>query len=144
VCERRYRDHDRWHNLRPDATGEYQAAEQRVRFWLEWDRATMGMRDLVAKFRTYAHNAASGEWYREQGVLPLLLVVAPGKAQEMRITRIASVFLKDTPALAIATTTATRLADQGPLAAIWYRVPTTYQQTNMVPRSRFYGASFPL
>ncbi len=143
VCERRYRDHDHWHNLRPDAMGEYQAGEQRVRFWLEWDRATMGTRDLVNKFSTYAHYAASREWYREPGGLPLLLVVAPAKAQEMRIARIASVFLKDTPALAIATTTATRLVEQGPLAAIWYQVPTTDQQTDRVPRSRWYNASSP-
>ncbi len=143
VCERRYRDHDRWHNLRPDAMGEYQVGEQRVRFWLEWDRATMGTRDLVAKFSTYAHYVASREWYREQGGLPLLLVVAPGQAQEMRIARIASVLLTSTPALAIATTTATRLAEQGPLAVIWYRVPRTTQQTDMVPRSRWYNASSP-
>ena len=58
LCERRYRDHDRWHNLRPDAMGDYQAGEQQVRFWLEWDRATMGTRDLVTKFSTYAHYAA--------------------------------------------------------------------------------------
>jgi hypothetical protein len=143
VCERRYRDHDRWHNLRPDAMGEYQAGEQRVRFWLEWDRATMGTRDLVAKFSTYAHYVASREWYREPGGLPLLLVVAPAKAQERRIARIASVLLRETPALAIATTTATRLAEQGPIAAIWYRVPTTDQQTDMLPRSRWYNASSP-
>jgi len=144
VCERRYRDHDRWHNLRPDAMGEYQVGEQRVRFWLEWDRATMGTRDLIAKFRTYAHYVASREWFKEKGGLPLLLVVAPGKEQEMRMARIASVLLTDTPALAISTTTATRLADQGPLAAIWYRVPMTNQKTEMVPRSRFYSASSPL
>jgi predicted transcriptional regulator len=143
LCERRYRDHDRWHNLRPDAMGDYQAGEQRVRFWLEWDRATMGTRDLVTKFRTYAHYAASREWSREHGGLPLLLVVAPGKAQERRIARIASVLLRETPAPAIATTTATRLAELGPLAAIWYREPTTDQQTEMLPRSRFYNASSP-
>ena len=55
--------------------GEYQVGEQRVRFWLEWDRATMGTRDLVTKFSTYAHYAASREWYREPRGLPLLLVV---------------------------------------------------------------------
>jgi hypothetical protein len=123
--------------------GDYQAGEQRVRFWLEWDRATMGTRDLVTKFSTYGHYAASREWYREHGGLPLLLVVAPAKAQEMRIARIASVLLRETPALAIATTTATRLAEQGPLAAIWYQVPTTDQQTDRVPRSRLYNASSP-
>ena len=51
ACERRYRDHEHWHNLRPDAFAAYQAGEQRVRFWLEWDRATMGTRDLGAKLQ---------------------------------------------------------------------------------------------
>ena len=100
-----------------------------------------GWRDLVAKFSTYAHYATLREWYKEPGGLPLLLVVAPAKVQEMRIARIASVLLRDTPALAIATTTATRLVEQGPIAAIWYQVPITHQQTDMVPRSRLYGAS---
>ena len=104
----------------------------------------MGTRDLIAKFRTYAHYVASREWFKEKGGLPLLLVVAPGKEQEMRMARIASVLLTDTPALAISTTTATRLADQGPLATIWYRVPMTNQKTEVVPRSRFYSVSSPL
>ena len=59
ACERRYRDHDHWHNLRPDALAEYQAGKQRVRFWLEWDRGTMGTRDLAVKLRTYAQYVAS-------------------------------------------------------------------------------------
>lgn len=138
LYERRYRDHDRWHNLRPDAMGEYQAGEQRVRFWLEWDRATMGIRDLVAKFRTYAHYVNSREWFKEKGVLPLLLIVAPAKEQEMRIARIAAAFLAGTPGLVIQTTTATRLADRGLLTAIWFRVPSDNMITEMVPRSRFY------
>ncbi len=57
---------------------EYQVGEQRIRFWLEWDRATMGTRDLMAKFMTYAQYMASREWFRERAVLPLLHVVAPG------------------------------------------------------------------
>ena len=65
----------------------YQAGEQRVRFWLEWDRAIMGTRDLVAKFRTYAQYVTSRERFRGKAGLPLLLVVAPGKEQEMRIAR---------------------------------------------------------
>jgi hypothetical protein len=70
--------------------GEYQAEERRVRFWLEWDWATMGTRDLMAKFRTYAQYVTSREWFKEKGVLPLLLVVAPGQGQEMRIARVAT------------------------------------------------------
>jgi hypothetical protein len=101
--------------------GEYQAGEQRVRFWLEWDRATMGTRDLVAKFRTYAHYMTSHEWFKEQRVIPHLLVVVPGKEQEMRIARIVEDVRVNTPGLVILTTTATRLKDSGPLAQIWYQ-----------------------
>jgi len=143
VCERRYRDHDRWHNLRPDAIGEYQVGEQRVRFWLEWDRATMGTRDLVAKFRTYAHYMTSSEWFRELAGLPLLLMVTPGKEQEMWIARIATPLLADAPGLVIQTTTATRLADQGPLAAIWYQVPSDNKIPERASRSQFYHESHP-
>jgi predicted transcriptional regulator len=140
-CERRYHNHDRWHNLRPDAYADYQAGERRVRFWLEWDRATMGTRDLVAKFRTYAYYVTSREWFREQHEMPYLLIVVPGKEQEMRIIRIAEAVLVDTPGLVIQTTTVTRLADQEPLAAIWYKVTTKERSAEMVPRSRFYNAS---
>ena len=111
ASEWRYRDHDHWHNLRADALEEYQVGEQRVRFWLEWDRATIVTRDLVAKFKSYAHYVISREWFREKAGLPLLLVVAPGKEQEMRIARIATAYLAGTPGLVIQTTTATRLAD---------------------------------
>jgi hypothetical protein len=84
----------------------------------------MSTRDLGAKFKTYAHYAISREWFREKVGLPLLLMVTPGKEQEMRIARIATAFLADAPGLVILTTTVTWLADQGPLAAIWYQVPS--------------------
>jgi hypothetical protein len=144
ACERRYRDHDHWYNLRPDALAEYQVGEQRVRFWLEWDRATMGTRDLVAKFRTYAHYVISREWFREKAGLPLLLMVTPGKEQEMRIARIATALLAEAPGLVIHTTTTTRLANRGPLAAIWYQVPSDNKITEMVLRSRFFNESHSL
>ena len=89
ASERRYRDHEHWHNLRPDAMGEYQAGEQRVRFWLEWDRGTMNVRDLAIKFTSYAHYIASREWAREHSMLPVLVCVAPDIAQERRMQRVA-------------------------------------------------------
>jgi Replication-relaxation len=140
ACERRYRDHGHWHNLRPDALAEYQVGEQSVRFWLEWDRATMGIRDLTEKFRTYAHYVASKEWFREQPVLPFLLVVTSDTGQEMRIIRVAGSVLSNTPGLVMRTTTASQLTDQGPLAAIWYSVMpkrrSGVQETR--PRCPFY------
>jgi hypothetical protein len=95
ACERRYRNHDHWHNLRHDVLAAYQAGEQWVRFWLEWDRATMGERDLGAKFKTYAHYVISRLWFREQAGLPLPFMVTPGKEQEMRIVRRATAFLAE-------------------------------------------------
>jgi len=48
----------------------------------------MNVRDLVVKF-SYANFVASREWAREFSRLPLLVCVAPEKAQERRIQRVA-------------------------------------------------------
>ncbi len=61
VCERRYRVGEQWYNLRPDALAEYRLGAQQVRFWLEWDRGTMNVRDLAIKFTSYASYIASRE-----------------------------------------------------------------------------------
>ena len=45
---------EQWYNLRPDALAEYRVGQQRLRFWLEWDRGTMNVRDLAIKFTSYA------------------------------------------------------------------------------------------
>jgi len=63
-CERRYRMGEQWHNLRPDAQAEFRAGSQPFRFWLEWDRGTMNVRDLALKFDAYRHFVSSGEWRR--------------------------------------------------------------------------------
>ncbi len=73
--------------------------------------------------------------------MPYLLVVVPGKEQEMRIARIAAAVLVEAPGLVILTTTATRLADQGSLAAIWYQVTTKERSSGMVARTQFYHGS---
>ena len=57
-CERRYHDHEHWHNFRPDAMGEYQAGERRVRFWLEWVRRTTGT-------RAACHSTSAGRCSRQ-------------------------------------------------------------------------------
>ena len=54
MCERRYQVGEQWYNLRPDALAEYRAGQQQMRFWLEWDRGTMNVRDLAIKFTSYA------------------------------------------------------------------------------------------
>jgi protein involved in plasmid replication-relaxation len=119
VCERRYRVHERWHNLRPDALAEYRMDSRQMRFWLEWDRGTMNVRDLTVKFSSYAHYLASREWAREGRALPWLLCVAPELAQERRMQRVAQTSLAHVTGLVIRTTTVVLLQEQGPLAPIW-------------------------
>ena len=89
VCERRYRVGEQWYNLKPDALAEYRVGQQRTRFWLEWDRGTMNVRDLEVKFTSYEHYIASREWAREHTMLPVLICVAPDIAQEKRMQRVA-------------------------------------------------------
>ncbi len=86
MCERRYRVGEQWYNLRPDALAEYRVGQQHIRFWLEWDRGTMNVRDLIIKFTSYAYYIASREWARESSKLPLLICIAPDIAQERRIS----------------------------------------------------------
>lgn len=119
LCERRYRVHEQWYNLRPDALAEYRVGRQQIRFWLEWDRGTMNVRDLTIKFLSYAHYTASREWARERSMLPLLVCIAPDIAQERRIQRVAQARLTSTPELELWTTTEVLLNKHGPLAPIW-------------------------
>ena len=119
MCERRYPVGEQWYNLRPDALAEYRVGQQHLRFWLEWDRGTMNVRDLLIKFTSYAHYIVSREWARECSMLPALVCVAPDIAQERRIQRVAQVRLVHTPGLVLWTTTEVMVREQGPLAPIW-------------------------
>jgi len=147
LCERRYRDHDHWYNLRPDGAGEYQAGAQRVRFWLEWDRGTMVLRDLATKFYTYARYVAYRTWVKEHAVLPLLLTVVADLGQERRIRRIAQQQLAQAPGLIMRTTTASLLAGYSPLAPIWSQVvppdddPVVSSSPQPVRRTTFFTPS---
>ena len=119
VCERRYQVGEQWYNLRPDALAEYCVGSQQVRFWLEWDRGTMNVRDLAVKFTSYASYIASREWARECSILPMLVCVAPDIAQERRMQRVAQARLMSPAGLVLWTTTRMLLNKQGPLAPIW-------------------------
>ena len=119
VCERRYQVSEQWYNLRPDALAEYQMGQQRARFWLEWDRGTMNVRDLAIKFTSYAQYIASREWAREDPMLPVLLCVAPEIGQERRMQRVALARLTSPAGLMVWTTTGVLLNELGPLAPIW-------------------------
>src|SRR6516164_3778708 len=49
---------------------DYRIGQQHIRFWLEWDRGTMNVRDLAIKFASYVHYLASREWAKECALLP--------------------------------------------------------------------------
>ena len=118
-CERRYRDHDSWHNLRPDAAMEYEAQGRRLRAWLEWDEGTMTRGNLTPKLEAYATYIRTREWSREGlRTLPVLLVVAPYTKREQLISEMARSIVGRT-GLTVYTTTATRITEQGVLDPIW-------------------------
>ena len=129
MCERRYRVGEQWYNLRPDALAEYRVGSQQIRFWLEWDRGTMNVRDLAIKFTSYAYYIASREWARECSMLPVLICVAPDIAQERRMQRVAQARLTSPPGLVVWTTTEVLLNEHGPLAPIWLQgIPQSSQE----------------
>ncbi len=136
MCERRYRVGERWYNLRPDALAEYRVRQQHLRFWLEWDRGTMNVRDLSIKFASYAHFIASREWARHDARVPLLVCVAPDIAQERRIQRVVQPTLSHVPGVELWTTTEVLLNEQGPLASIWLQSMARLGQTLLVESLR--------
>jgi predicted transcriptional regulator len=119
---RRYRGQDQMHNLRPDALAAYQVGERTIRFWLEWDRNTMGTKDLMEKFASYQYYIRAREWSREHLLLPWLLIVVPDYDQERRITSILTQHFGAISGLTLRITTESRIADRGPLAEIWLPV----------------------
>src|SRR5947207_14707582 len=115
MCERRYKVGEQWYNLRPDALAEYRVLSQRMRFWLEWDRGTMNVRDLAIKFSSYAQYIASREWARECSLLPVLVCIAPDIAQERRMRRVAQTRLAHASGVVLWTTIEILLNAHGPL-----------------------------
>ena len=125
MCERRCRMGEQWYNLRPDALAEYRIGQQQFRFWLEWDRGTMNLRDLTIKFSSYAYFIAAREWARECLMLPALVCIAPDIAQERRLAHVVRTRLAQAPGLVLWTTTEVLLNEYGPLAPIWVKtIPT--------------------
>lgn len=66
---------------------EYRVGQQHTRFWLEWDRGIMNVRDLTIKLTSYTQYIDSREWARKSLILPALVCVAPDIAQERRMQR---------------------------------------------------------
>jgi protein involved in plasmid replication-relaxation len=120
-CERRYQVGGQWYNLRPDALAEYRIGSRQVRFWLEWDRGTMNVRDLAIKFASYAQYIASREWANEHSALPRIVCVVPDIAQERRMHRVAQTRLVHIRGVEVWTTTEELLNEHEPLVSIWSR-----------------------
>jgi len=120
VCARAFHEHDGWQAIRPDGAGECRVEGRRFRFWLEWDRGTMGPRDLRAKFAAYARYVRSHEW-RADGNTPLraLLVVTTSEEQVASIEQALGATLPAHLAFNVYIATSAALLAQGPLAPIW-------------------------
>jgi hypothetical protein len=101
---------------------EYRLGQKQFRFWLQWDRGTMNVRDLAAKFTSYAHYIASREWAREDSLLPALICVATDLTQERRIQHVAQATLKQCTGLKVRTTTEVLFLKHGPLSPVWIQV----------------------
>lgn len=120
LSERHFVFHEKTYRFRPDALACVQIGERPWRFWLEWDRGTMNVRDLRIKFATYGMYLASREWASTSPILPALLCVTPDIAQERRISEAARVRLLQVPAaFRVYTTTARLLVTQGIAQPIW-------------------------
>jgi predicted transcriptional regulator len=141
MCERRYRVGEQWYNLRPDALAEYRLGQQHMRFWLEWDRGTMNVRDLSIKCTAYAHFVTSREWAREDARVPRLFCIAPDIAQEKRIQRVTQVRLTQASGLLVWTTTEVLLNEYGPLAPIWLLGTSRFDQGGLPGSVNRYGLS---
>jgi hypothetical protein len=119
--ERSYRRHGVWHNFRPDAAFAYQAGEQRLVAWLEWDEGSMSLRNLAAKLHEYQRVVRGREWVRyDTRTVPLLLFVVPDSGQERRVVQVVRRILTNS-GITVRSTTANRLATCGPLAPIWFQ-----------------------
>lgn len=126
-CIRRYRSHERWRNFRPDGAGELlvggigdRAGGRRFPFWLEWDRGTMGARDLRAKFASYVEYIVSREWRADgYALLPRLLVVTRDATSETGCAEALRNTMSRHSALEVWITTRMALETSGPFAAIW-------------------------
>lgn len=122
MCEHVFTYREQTYHFKPDALACVQVGERTVRFWLEWDRGTMGVRDLEHKCATYAAYLTSREWARAGVSPPTLVYVAPEIAQERRFVKTASALLAHLPVLRLYTTTASLLATRGVLAPIWQQI----------------------
>src|SRR5581483_506482 len=106
MCEHTFIYREHTYHFKPDAFAAVQLGARQLRFWLEWDRGTMGVRDLERKCATYAAYLSSREWAIGDAVPPVLVYVAPEINQERRFIKVACALLAHISALHLYTTTA--------------------------------------
>lgn len=136
LCERVFLYREKTYHFKPDALACVQIGGRSLRFWLEWDRGTMGVRDLERKCATYAAYLTSREWASAGMPLPLLVCVVPDIAQERRLHRVARALLAHLSMLRLFTTTYGLLMTQGILAPIWQQVLWPPQDASAEQRPR--------
>lgn len=129
ACERVFVYREGTFHFKPDAAALVQVGERQMRFWLEWDRGTMGVRDLESKWATYAAYLSSREWGVGAMVPPSLLCVVPEIAQERRLISTACALLTHLPTFRLYTTTASLITRQGILTPIWQLVALQNQRS---------------
>ncbi len=140
ISERHFSFQDKTYRFRPDALASVQCGARTTRFWLEWDRGTMTLKDLRVKFTTYAMYLVSREWASSSPTLPALLCVAPDMGQEQRLIKAARQYLVSVPrGFRLYTATAHLLMTQGILSPIWRPLeraprPTPGVEGEAVPR----------
>lgn len=97
---------------------EYRVRRKCLRFWLEWVRGTMKVRDLAIKCTSYAYYIAYCKWARVCSMLPLLVCIAPDIGQERCLVRVVQARLIQDHGLVLGTTTEVLLKEYGPLTII--------------------------
>jgi Replication-relaxation len=73
--------------MRPDGYGVYRRGRSVYRFFLEYDRGTSGIRNLLRKLNAYYDYLETGRFRRDYPRFPDVLVVATSNAAEARFAR---------------------------------------------------------
>jgi hypothetical protein len=101
--------------LNPDGYTRYQAGRQQHHLLVEADRGTSTLARLEAKLERYSAYARSGAWQERYPVFPKLLLTTTGEQRlETLLARI-----EPPGEFVLLCTTASELAEHGPLGAIW-------------------------
>ena len=122
ICEHVFEWRGKIYHFKPDAFVGARIAGHALRFWLEWDRGTMGVRDLESKCATYAAFLTSREWVQGSSLPPALLCVFPEIAQEQRFGKTARALLAHVSGIRLYTTTMPLFLLRGLTEPIWQAV----------------------